>query len=52
MLWPGHLAAVRNRAVGVPVDDGIVWVAALGDIEPPAEDADLVRRYLDRLATR
>lgn len=52
VLWPGHLAAVRSRAVGVPVDDGIVWVAALGDIESPAEDADLVRRYLDRLATR
>lgn len=52
VLWPGHLAAVRERAGGVPVPAGMVWVAALRDIEPPVEDADLVRRYLDRLATR
>lgn len=52
VLWPGHLAAVMDRAVGVPIDEGMVWVAALSDIVPPAEDADLVRRYLDRLASR
>lgn len=51
-LWPGHLAAVRDRAVGVPVGEGEVWVAALSDVDPPAEDADLVRRYLDRLSAR
>ena len=51
-LWPGHLSAVRDRAVGVPLGEGTVWVAALPDVEPPAEDADLVRRYLDRLAVR
>ncbi len=52
VLWPGQLGAVRDRAVGVPVGEGIVWVAALPDIEPPSGDADLVRRYLDRLAAR
>lgn len=51
-LWPGHLSAVRDRAVGVPMGEGTIWVAALRDIEPPAGDADLVRRYLDRLAVR
>jgi len=27
-------------------------MAALSDVDPPREDADLVRRYLDRLAGR
>lgn len=52
VVWPGALASVRERAVGVQLGDGIVWVAALSDIEPPAEDADLVRRYLERLGAR
>lgn len=52
VVWPGQLAAVRGRAVGVAVEGGTVWVAALSDIDPPQEDADLVRRYLDRLASR
>lgn len=52
VLWPGCLAALRQRAVAVPVGQAQVWVAALSDLEPPAEDADLVRRYLDRLAAR
>ncbi len=52
VVWPGKLAAVRPRAVGVAVEGGTVWVAALSDINAPAEDADLVRRYLDRLVAR
>lgn len=51
-VWPGELEAVRGRAVAVAVPGGTVWVAALSDIDPPPEDADLVRRYLDRLAAR
>lgn len=50
-VWPGQLAAVRDGAFGIAVPGGTVWVAALAGIEPPPEDADLVRRYLDRLAT-
>ncbi len=52
VVWPDRLAAVRCRAMGVAVEGGTVQVAALNDIDPPREDADLVRRYLDRLATR
>lgn len=52
VVVPGTLQAVRDRAVGVAVDGGAVWVAALSDIDPPAEDADLVRAYLDRMAVR
>lgn len=52
VVWPSTLQAVRDRAVGVAVDGGAVWVAALSDIDPPAEDADLVRAYLDRMAVR